>query len=111
MQIQEVKWSKSEFMAYVLFYAAQADFQESTAEKTLIHSKVSDDVYERMHAEIDRDNDYQRIQKIDLYVKSNNFSEQQIDDLIAEIHELFVSDDSYGVIEQSMELSLRKILK
>ena len=64
MQVVSRQWSKDEFKAYLLLFSAQANMVESASEKAFILQRVGVEHYEHIHEEIDKDNDYQSIQKI-----------------------------------------------
>ena len=72
-------WNKTDSMAYVMFYAAKADQVITADERELINSKFDATTLSRIEAEINDDNDYQRLEKIDAYVKSNNCTEGKVE--------------------------------
>ena len=61
MSDNTTNWRKDELEAYLLFYCANADFVESDEEKKFIHSRVSDEVYSKIHLEFIKDKDFTRI--------------------------------------------------
>lgn len=104
-------WNKTDFMAYVMFYAAKADQVITKDERELINSKFDAETVSRIEAEINDDNDYQRLEKLDGYVKSNNCSEEQIANLLSEIKAVFESDGKFDRLEQTTFKFLEKALK
>ena len=62
--MKRIDWTKDELVAYVMLFAANADFKESVKERNLIISKVDLKTFEEIHEEFDDDNDYQSIKKI-----------------------------------------------
>ena len=93
MSDTQTNWSREEFEAYLLFYAANADFLKSEEEKKLIHSKVSERAYAKMHAEFEKDNDYERIQKIIDTVQRFELSKEEIENLIKEAEKFKDQDE------------------
>jgi hypothetical protein len=45
-------WTREEFLAYVLLYAAHCDYFEDSAELNFILSKVDDKTFHRIHTEV-----------------------------------------------------------
>ena len=103
-------WTKDEFIAYLLLYVAQSDFEESPEEQELIVSKVGKEKFEKIHQELDEDNDYQSLQKIMSHVKAFNYSKCELDELMTEIKTLFLSDGEYNTLEKNMLIGMHKIL-
>lgn len=107
----QTDWSRDELKAYVLLYCAHADFVESTAEKKLIIDKVGKEKYEAIHKEFDKDNDYQSIQKIQATLDRFDYSKEEIDELFAEIKEIFLADGQYETLERNIEMVLQHLFK
>jgi len=107
----ETDWTKQEFKAYLLLYAANANYFETEAEKETILSMVDQDIYKRIHKELDHDNDYQSIQKILHNIKKFNYSKEYLDVLIKDIQMVFDANGHHDVLEDNMLLALKKLLK
>ena len=107
----ELTWTKDEFMAYLLIYAAQINQVETEDEQELITSRFNDKTLKIIYKEINADNDYQRIQKVMVYTYQNNYLSQDLDDLLKEIKELLLCDGKFDVTEQSLYHYLKKIFK
>jgi len=105
--MEQQHWTKDEFLAYILLFAAQSDFKESNHERNVIISKVDMQTFQKIHDEFDNDNDYQCIQKITKSIEQHNYDK---DLLIAELKNLFFSDGDFDVNEQNMLMSLNRIL-
>ena len=103
-------WSKNDLQAYLLLYCANADFIGKEEELELITSKVNSSDYKAISKEFDKDNDYQSIQKIQDAVNRLNLSEGQIDELIAETKELFLSDGDFAAAERALFTGIKKLL-
>jgi len=102
-------WTEDELKAYVLIYCANADFTESKVEIDFIKSKILSSNFEKIHKEFEKDNDYQSIQKIQSTIERLGFSSAQKNDLLAEIKEVFLSDDKYDTLEKNLLRALSHI--
>ena len=105
----KLTWTKDEFMAYMLIYASQINQIETEEEKELIQSRFDDQILKKIYKEINADNDYQRIQKIMVYTYQNNYTSQDLDDLLKEIKELLECDGRFDATEQALYFYLKKI--
>ncbi|XOV67676.1 MAG: hypothetical protein ACFHU9_00630 [Fluviicola sp.] len=110
--MSEVKtdWSKKEFKAYLMMYAANANFFESEEEKELIQGIVSDKTYKEIHRELDGDNDYQSIQKILHNIDKFNYKNEGINNLLADIKAVFNADGKVDTLEANMLRALKHLL-
>lgn len=103
-------WTKREFKAYLLAYAAHANFFESEEEKEYIHKIVSDKQYDLIHRELAKDNDYRSIQKILYNLEKYNYTKDQIHELVHDIQELFMADGEYDLLESNFLMMLKKLI-
>ncbi len=108
--IAETDWTRAEFKAYLLMYAAKADYIETAEEKEIIKELVGKKGYKRIHRELDRDSDYQSLQKIMYNIEKFNYSKTELDDLMRDISNLFLSDGNYDILEENMMMYLRRLL-
>lgn len=104
-------WSKKDFQAYVLLYAATADFVVKEEERNMILDKVSESDLKSMQAAFDNESDYSRLQKIILYKELNAPSKNEMENLLMEVTALFKSDGKVDTLEQNLLGALRKLLK
>lgn len=104
-------WTKEEFKAYTLLYAAHANYNESDEELEYILNQVSPDAYKAVYRELERDNDYQSIQKILHNIEKFHYSQEQIEHLVKDIKDLFDSDGQVDELESNMLLSLKHLLQ
>lgn len=109
MKKSNSNWTKEELKTYVLIYCANADFVESKLEIDYIKSKIHAGIYEKMHAEFEKDNDYQSIQKIQTFIKEHSYKNEDV--LINEILELFLIDDDFDILEKNLYMGLKHILR
>lgn len=110
--MSEVKtdWNKKEFKAYLMMYAANANFFESEDEQDLIHEIVSDKTYKAIHREFDGDNDYQSIQKILHNIEKFGYKKDDLNDLINDIQGVFNADGKVDTLEANMLRALKHLL-
>lgn len=102
-------WTKNELIAYTLLYAANSNFEEDNKERNLIITKVDMQTFQKIHEEWEADNDYQSIQKIQAGLKEHNFTEADIEKLLAEVKSMFFADGEFDVYERAMYRSLNKL--
>ena len=104
-------WTKEEFKAYLLIYAAQSNFNESEEEIDFIESKFEPELISRVNKEIKNLNDFDKISIVTDYIKIHDFSQDELDNLLLEIKEIYHSDGKFDSIEQSIFSMLKKLLK
>lgn len=107
----ETNWTKAEFKAYLLAYCAQSDFVETEEEKEFILDLVSSETYRGIHRDLSKDNDYQRIQKIQHHLEKFNYSKNEIDVLLSDIKDLFLADGTIDILEENLFRALKKIIQ
>ena len=103
-------WTKEEFKAYLLIYAAQTNFIEAEEELEFIETRFNKDVINKIRKEIKDLNDYQRVQIIIDYIKFHDYSQNDLDNILLEIKELYKSDGVYDTLEKSIYFMLEKLL-
>ena len=107
----KLSWTKDEFMAYLLIYAAQINQIETEEEKEFIESRFNSKTLKKIYKEINSDNDYQRIQKVMVYTYQKNYLSHDLDNLLKEIKELLLCDGKFDPTEQALYFYLKKIFK
>jgi ABC-type uncharacterized transport system substrate-binding protein len=111
MEDIKISWTKDEFLAYLIIYAAQINQIETEEEKEFIESRFDSKILKNIYKEINSDNDYQRIQKVMVYTYQNNFLSQDLEDLLKEIKELLLCDGKFDATEQALYYYLKKLFK
>ena len=109
--IEHLNWTKEEFKAFLLLYAAQTNFIETQEEIEYIESKFPNEIINRTRKEINKLNDYQKSEIIVNQIKSNEYVQSDLDEILLEIKELYKSDGVFDSLEQSMFSMLEKLLK
>ncbi|MCB0478154.1 MAG: hypothetical protein KDC84_08325 [Crocinitomicaceae bacterium] len=103
-------WTPDELKAYLLLYCTHCHIEETDEDKELIISKVDKDIYKRIHKEIDKDNDYQSLEKILNTIQRLGYTHDDIEVLIQDIKELFLQDGEFDTLEQNMLRQLKHLL-
>lgn len=103
-------WTRQEFKAYLLSYAAHSNFFESEEETEMILNVVSQDIYKKVHRELDKDNDYQSLQKILYNLKKFNYTKEEIHLLVDDIQKLFLSNGEIDLLESNFFLALKRLI-
>lgn len=111
MNTTETNWSQNEFKTYLFLYAANADYIVTETEKDIIKELIDAKHYHTLYVELNNDNDYQSIQKILYNLKKFDYSENDTENLLTEIKELFLSDGEFNHLEKIMLKNLEKIFK
>jgi|TARA_B110000263_G_C15183493_1_gene452688 hypothetical protein len=106
-----INWTEEEFKAYLCIYAADSNFEYHIEEKKLIESKFSSETIDKIKEETDDLNDYQRSHIIVEYVKSKDYTQAQLEKMLAEMKEVYLSDGNFDKYEQSIYNMLKKIMK
>ena len=106
-----IKWTEEEFKAYLCIYAAESNFEYHIKEKKLIESKFSSETINKIKEETNGLNDYQLSHIIAEYVKSKDYSQTQLEKMLGEMKEVYLSDGSFDKYEQSIYNMLKKIMK
>ena len=108
---EHLNWTKEEFKAFLLLYAAQTNFIETQEEIEYIESKLPDEIINKIRKEINKLNDYQKSEIIVNQIKSNEYVQSDLDEILLEIKELYKSDGVFDSLEKSMFSMLEKLLK
>tara|TARA_B100000945_G_C19944484_1_gene395597 strand:- start:27 stop:359 length:333 start_codon:yes stop_codon:yes gene_type:complete len=103
-------WTKEEFKAYLLIYAAESNFNQHEEQIDFIDSKFDSEVIYRINKEIKKLNDFDKISIVTDYIKLHNFSQNELDSLLLEIKEVYHSDGKFDSIEKSIFSMLKKLL-
>ena len=111
MEDIKLAWTKDEFLAYLIIYAAQINQIETKEEKEFIESRFDSKILKKIYQEINNDNDFQRIQKIMVYTYQENYLSQDLEVLLKEIKELLLCDGKFDATEQALYHYLKKIFK
>ena len=108
--MEKLNWTRREFEAYILLYAAHCNFFESEEEQNYILSKVDEKTFHKIHTEVIVDSDEDNLNKIQQYLSENKFSQTEKETLIRDIKNVFFADGSVDMIEKKVFSILKKII-
>ena len=111
MEAIKTDWTREEFKAYILIYAAQSNFFEKEEEKEFIRSRVSGETYRKIHRELDNDNDYQSIQKILYNLEKFEYTRKETERLVKNIQKVFLADGEIDLLESNFYRALKRLLE
>ena len=108
--MKTLNWTKKEFEAYVLLYAAHCNFFESKEEVNYILTRVDKNTFHKIHTEVVVDSDEDKLNKIQQFISENKYSQNEKEALIRDIKNVFFADGSVDVIEKKVFNILKKII-
>ena len=111
MEAVNPAWSYDQFKAYLLIFAAESNQVITKEEKDYIEAQFDSLLIKTVQKEINKDNDFQRIQKIMAYIEQNNLSKTDLDELLKEIYNIYQSDGKFDLVEQGVFQFLEKLFK
>ena len=111
MEAVNSTWSYDQFKTYLLIFAAESNQIITKEEKDYIEAQFDSLLIKTVQKEINKDNDFQRIQKIMAYIEQNNLSKTDLDELLKEIHTVYQSDGKFDSVEQGVFQFLEKLFK
>jgi hypothetical protein len=109
--MKKLDWTRKEFEAYVLLYAAHCNFFESEEEQAYILSKVDQKTFHRIHTEVVIDADETNLDKIQQYISENKLNQEEKEALIRDIKNVFFADGFVDVLEKKVFSILKKIIE
>lgn len=107
----ETNWTRQEFKAYLLSYAAKANFFESDDERDFILETTSGEIYKKIHKELEKDNDYQSLQKILYNLEKFNYSKDEIHLLVEDVQRLFLANGEIDLLENNFFHALKRLIE
>ncbi len=105
-----MNWTRKEFLAYVLLYAAHCNYIETKEEEEYILSKIDEETFHKIHTEVVIDSDENNLNKIQKYISENKLNQSEKESLIREIKNVFFADGSVDIIERKVFTILKKII-
>jgi hypothetical protein len=108
--MEKINWTKREFEAYVLLYAAHCNHFETVEEEEYILSRVDVKTFNKIHTEVVVDSDEINLNKIQQYLSENKFSQKEKEYLIRDIKNVFFADGSVDLIEKKVFSILKKLI-
>lgn len=103
-------WTREQFMAFILFYAAHADMECTEEERQIVRNIISEEQLPEIESEYQRLTDFERIEVIQSY-KNNYFANTgQKAVIIEELKHLCNADGEYDIMEKNLVMMLGRIL-
>ena len=103
-------WTKKDFEAYVLLYAAHCNHIEDIVAQNYIRTKVDEKIFHRIHTEVVVDSDQVNLNKIQLFISENHFSQQEKETLLRSIKQVIFADGSVDFLEKETFSILKKMI-
>lgn len=110
MKNEVIQLNISEYLAYILLYAANADFETDKEELEIIHETVSKEEFRRMKKAFDDASDTERLEVIVQYreVYSDLLNDTSV--VTNQLKSIFKADDQYSAVEKAVFIFLKKLL-
>lgn len=103
------RWSRDEFVAYLLIHAAETDSIMSAEEVELLENRFGAALVKKMKKEVDAANDFQRLEKMMAYKEEAGLSAADADSIMWEVKEVFEADGVFDSAEEAVFLFLKKL--
>jgi hypothetical protein len=110
MEHEIVQLNFNEYIAYLLLYAANADFEIEKEELEIIERSLDKEDYERVRKAFDRANDAERLEVIMHYKKIYHNTLMDAEAVTSQLKEVFMADEEYPSIEKAVFMYLKKLL-
>lgn len=104
------KYSRDQFLAFVLLYAAHIDIEFSPEEKNMIKERVSPEDFDEVYGDFNDMSDYEALQSIMNHKNQFFASDEDKERLFTEIKTLFFADGKYAVQEKTLYHFLKKLI-
>ena len=110
MNKEIIQLNNSEYLAYILLYAANADFETGMQELEIIRETVSKEEFRRVKKAFDEASDSERLEVImhhrEAYIDWLNDTSLVTNQLKA----IFMADEKYSAVEKAVFIFLNKLL-
>ena len=103
-------WTKEEIKTYILLLCARADSVESEDELNLIKSKTTPEIYNKMYSEFCEDDEDICFQKLEDSISQLDFSTMELAAFRREIHDVFMADKKFTMMEKRLDQILDNII-
>ena len=103
-------WTKAELQVYILLMCANADNEETKEEVHMIKSKVDAATFNKMEQLFHKDSERRRLKKIDISIHRHTYSSIELAAFRNEAYDIFLSDNSFTMMEKRLDWTLDNIL-
>lgn len=109
-QIMPKDWGKTDYLAFVLIYAASSDLKISKSEWEYLDKKLDHQFYDEAQRYYEQWTDYQSAQVLQEGREAFFPGKEGKEQLLKEIMDLFLADEEFNILEENMLHILRQIL-
>ena len=111
MKKEIIQLDIAEYLAYILLYAANADFEMAKEELDMIRESVSREDFKRIRKDFDDSNDAERLDVIMHY--RDAYMDVLVDapTVINQLKAIFMAEDGNSAVEKAVFIYLKKLLK
>ena len=111
MNIEPAKYTHDDFLAYLMIYAASADFTITEKEKAHIINLLGKDEFDKMNGLFRSQNDIEHIETLQMLFAKFKDQYESKEEVIAKMRQIFkLEHDEFNPLEQELILMLNKIL-
>ena len=103
-------WTHDEFMAFLLFFVANADMECTDAERQMILNSIPEGHLPMIETEYNRLSDFERINVLQSYKGKYYESDAQKKDILDTLKNICKADGEYSTMEKNMVMMLKRIL-
>ncbi|MDX1477090.1 MAG: hypothetical protein R3301_05260 [Saprospiraceae bacterium] len=104
------KWSREEFLAFLLLYAAHIDAEYTPEEQAFIHQQIDPAHLQQVESEFKQMSDYELLQVIRAYEGNYYPSPRHKEEILNQVRALFRADGAMSIEESSLLMMLKKLL-
>ncbi|MBN1340811.1 MAG: hypothetical protein JXA03_15895 [Bacteroidales bacterium] len=104
------QWSKEDFLAYVLIYAAYADFEINPQEREFILKKVERDEFDKILKIYRKHSDIEKAETVRLLAARYCKDLEDKCQIRKDIIKLFFADKDYTIMEKNFFIVIKKIM-
>ena len=110
MKTEQPQWTKEELKVYILLLCAKADQTEGEEEISLIKSKTSKEIFDKMNQEFQQDDEEASLEKIQENLEGHQYSDLELCELKNEIQQIFAADRKIALAESNLGRILENII-
>ena len=103
-------WTREEFMAFLLFHAANADMEYIDEEREMILNTIPEGKLPAIEKEYRRLTDFERIKVIQSYKAKYYPGAADKQEIIERVKKLCKADGEYDLMEKNMVMMLKRVL-
>jgi hypothetical protein len=111
MKEEIIQLDITEYLAYILLYAANADFEMAKEEMKIIRETVSREDFRRIRKSFNESNDAERLAVIMHYRHPYIDILMDTPSLLKHLNNLFMADERYPSIEIAVFIYLKRLLQ